>query len=60
MQKTRTISSAGKIDFSKLAAVEKGQKRILGTGGYASVSLVKDQESGKLYALKEVHLIYLR
>jgi len=40
--------------FDQLEVVEKNQKKILGTGGYACVRLVRDPHSHRLFALKEV------
>lgn len=42
------------IDFNQLDVIEKDNKKILGSGGFASVKLVRDRRSQKLYALKEV------
>jgi serine/threonine protein kinase len=54
---TGLAASNYKIDFSKLAPVDMGKKK-LGSGAYASVKLVKDSTTGLLYALKEVILTH--
>lgn len=45
--------------FDRLVVMEKNNKKLLGTGGYASVRLVKDPQTDRLYALKEVDRLYV-
>lgn len=49
-------SLQGKLapNFDRLIVVEKNNKKLLGTGGYATVRLVRDPKSQLLFALKEV------
>ena len=42
-----------RVDFNRLVPADLGKKK-LGSGAYASVKLVKDPQTGILYALKEV------
>ncbi len=52
-----TLDNGGtKVDFNQLVPVDLNKKK-LGSGAYASVKLVKDPSTGRLFALKEVKRI---
>lgn len=48
------VWNASQIDFNQLEIIEKDNKKVLGSGGFGSVKLVRDRRTSKLYALKEV------
>ena len=55
-EKEQTAKTNNKVDFSRLVPVEVGKKK-LGSGAYASVKLVRDSDTDKLYAQKEVAFV---